>query len=83
METNAQTHTQLIDSYFSERILETEALSRLEPIQWFLGGDGSEGAKARALASLSIGQMLSHPHCSISVKKYVSTGCNYPASDYR
>ncbi len=55
METDAQTHTQLIDSYFSERILETEALSRLQPIQAFLGGDSGEGAKERALASLTTG----------------------------
>ncbi len=53
MEMDAQTHAQSIDSYFSERILETEALSRLQPIQQFLAGD--ETLKSRALDGLATG----------------------------
>src|SRR5436190_14399110 len=36
MQTDAKTHTGLIDSYFAERILETEGLARLASIQNFL-----------------------------------------------
>lgn len=46
METDAQIHTNLIDNYFSERLLEAEALSRLQPIQSFLAGDTTQEAKA-------------------------------------
>src|SRR2546429_2415702 len=36
MQADAKTHTSLIDSYFSERILEAEGLARLRSIQDFL-----------------------------------------------
>ncbi len=52
METDAQTRTQLIDSYFAERLLASETVSRLVPIQKFLAGDMSFEEKAReSLAS--------------------------------
>lgn len=52
METDAQTRTQLIDSYFAERLLASETVSRLVPIQKFLAGDTSFEEKAReSLAS--------------------------------
>ena len=47
METDARTRTQLIDSYFAERMLDSEAVSRLAPIQKFLAGDASSQAEAR------------------------------------
>lgn len=51
METDARARTQLIDNYFAERILEAEALSRLQPIQNFLAGNDS--FKARAFDGLA------------------------------
>lgn len=51
METDARARTQLIDNYFAERILEAEALSRLQPIQNFLAGNVS--FKARAFDGLA------------------------------
>lgn len=53
MQTDAQTRTQLIDSYFAERMLASEAVSRLVPIQKFLAGDTSYAEKAQE--SLAIG----------------------------
>lgn len=53
METDAQNHTQLIDNYFSERLLGAEALSRLAPIQGFLAGDTMQ--QGNALRSLATG----------------------------
>jgi signal transduction histidine kinase len=47
METDARTRTQLIDSYFAERMIDSEAVSRLPPIQRFLAGDSSSEAAAR------------------------------------
>ena len=47
METDARTRTQLIDSYFAERMLDSEATSRLTSIQKFLAGDASFKADAR------------------------------------
>ncbi|GAC1377969.1 MAG: hypothetical protein NVSMB44_47360 [Ktedonobacteraceae bacterium] len=47
METDARTRTQLIDSYFAERMLDSEVVSRLLPIQKFLAGDASLEAQAR------------------------------------
>ncbi len=55
METDARTRTQLIDSYFSERMLDSQAVSRLMPIQKFLAGDAS--LKADARNSLATGQV--------------------------
>jgi signal transduction histidine kinase len=55
METDAKTRTQLIDSYFAERILASETVSRLVPIQKFLAGDSSFKAEARE--SLATGQV--------------------------
>lgn len=46
METDARTRAQLIDNYFSERILEAESLSRLPAIQQYLAGDTTLEAKA-------------------------------------
>ncbi|HYX48258.1 MAG TPA: cache domain-containing protein, partial [Ktedonobacteraceae bacterium] len=56
METDAQTRTQLIDSYFSERLLASETVSRLVPIQKFLAGDTSLELAARE--GLATGQVL-------------------------
>ncbi|HEV2656157.1 MAG TPA: cache domain-containing protein, partial [Ktedonobacteraceae bacterium] len=56
MLTDAQTHTQLIDDYFSQQLLETDALSRLQPIQQFLAGDRSDATRAQALVSLTSGR---------------------------
>ena len=39
METDARTRTQLIETYMSERLLDTETISKLAPIQQFLAGD--------------------------------------------
>src|SRR6266567_4672645 len=47
METDARTRTQLIDSYFAERMLSSETVSRLAPVQKFLAGDSSLEAAAR------------------------------------
>jgi hypothetical protein len=56
METDAQTHTQLIDSYFSQQLLEADAVSRLQPIQSFMAGDRSDATRAQALTSLATGR---------------------------
>jgi len=53
MATDAQTHTQLIDNYLSERLLEAESLSRLQPIQNFLAGN--QDLQAGAMAGLATG----------------------------
>ena len=55
METDARTRTQLIDSYFAERMLDSQAVSRLAPIQKFLAGD--TGFKAQARNSLTSAQV--------------------------
>jgi signal transduction histidine kinase len=55
METDAKTRTQLIDSYFAERILASETVSRLMPIQRFLSGD--PGFEEAARGSLATGQV--------------------------
>ncbi len=55
METDAKTRTQLIDSYFAERILASETVSRLMPIQRFLAGGASYEEAARE--SLATGQV--------------------------
>jgi signal transduction histidine kinase len=55
METDAKTRTQLIDSYFAERILASETVSRLMPIQKFLAGETS--FKEAARESLATGQV--------------------------
>lgn len=55
METDAKTRTQLIDSYFAERILASETVSRLMPIQRFL--DGSTSFEDAARESLATGQV--------------------------
>jgi signal transduction histidine kinase len=56
METEARIRTQLIDSYFAERMLASETVSRLAPIQKFLDGDTSLEATARE--GLATGQVL-------------------------
>ena len=55
METDAQTRTQLIDSYFAERMLASESVTRLLPIQKFLAGDTSYEEKAHT--SLTMGHV--------------------------
>jgi signal transduction histidine kinase len=55
METDARTRTQLIDSYFSERLLSSETVSRLEAVQKFLAGDTSMEEAARE--GLATGQV--------------------------
>src|SRR4051812_32915097 len=55
METDAKTRTQSIDSYFAERILASETVSRLAPIQKFLAGETR--LKEMARASLATGQV--------------------------
>ncbi len=55
METDARTRTQLIDSYFAERMIDSEAMSRLAPIQKFLAGDASYQVEARS--SLATGHI--------------------------
>jgi signal transduction histidine kinase len=47
METDARTRTELIDSYFAERISSSETVSRLAAIQKFLAGDASMEEAAR------------------------------------
>lgn len=56
MTTDAQTHTQLIDDYFAQQLLETDSLSRLQPVQKFLSGDKSDAMKALAQESLASGR---------------------------
>jgi len=56
METDARIRTQLIDSYFAERMLASETVSRLVPIQKFLDGDTSLEIMARE--GLATGQVL-------------------------
>src|SRR6266702_7196578 len=52
MQTDARTRTQLIDNYMSERILETESISRLPSIQSFLAGvPGSQEPAREGLAT--------------------------------
>jgi signal transduction histidine kinase len=55
METDARARTQLIDSYFAERMLSSETVSRLMPIQKFLAGDASYEEAARE--GLATGQV--------------------------
>lgn len=55
METDAKTRTQLIDSYFAERILASETMGRLLPIQKYLAGETNFGEAARG--SLAMGQV--------------------------
>src|SRR5205085_12049907 len=55
METDAKTRTQLIDSYFAERILASETVSRLLSIQRFLAGETRFQEAARE--SLATGQV--------------------------
>ncbi|HEU5229869.1 MAG TPA: cache domain-containing protein [Ktedonobacteraceae bacterium] len=56
MQTDAVTHTQLIDSYFAERVLETEGLARLSSIQNFLISKTPDDiTRANALAGLATG----------------------------
>ncbi len=47
METDARIRTQLIDSYFAERMLDSESVSRLPSVQKFLAGDASSEIEAR------------------------------------
>ena len=53
MQTDARTRTQLIDNYMAERILETEAISRLPSIQQFLAG--APGFQKQAREGLATG----------------------------
>ncbi|HLZ60161.1 MAG TPA: cache domain-containing protein [Ktedonosporobacter sp.] len=56
MQADASTHTQLIDNFFSQQLLETDALSRLVPIQQYLAGERSPAAYQRALEALASGR---------------------------
>ncbi len=56
MQTDASTHTRLIDSYFAERTLEAEGLARLPSIQNFLIEQiPDDVTRANALAGLATG----------------------------
>ena len=58
METDAQTRTQLIDAYMAERLLETETISRLPPIQQFLAhAPPSTAEEQAARESLTTGHV--------------------------
>lgn len=56
MQADASTHTQLIDNFFAQQLLEADAVSRLQPIQQFLGGDKSATMHKAALESLTTGR---------------------------
>ncbi len=47
MQTDIHTRTQLIDTYMSERLLDTETISKLAPIQQFLAGNSDFKEQAR------------------------------------
>ena len=47
MQTDVRTRTQLIDTYMSERLLDTETISKLAPIQQFLAGNSAFKEQAR------------------------------------
>lgn len=55
METDASTRTQLIEAYMAERLLDTETISKLTPIQQFLAGD--PGFQEQARESLATGHV--------------------------
>ncbi|MBV9614653.1 MAG: sensor histidine kinase [Ktedonobacteraceae bacterium] len=55
METDAHTRTELIDAYMAERLLDTETISKLAPIQQFLAGDPR--LKEQARESLATGHV--------------------------
>jgi signal transduction histidine kinase len=56
METDTRTRSQLIEAYMAERLLDTETVSKLAPIQQFLAGNSR--FQEQALESLATGHVL-------------------------